>query len=120
MNLEFPGEKIFLHEVEAIGVVWVAKGINGDIHHLELDDTGYSLPVWSHKDRVISYLHNARLIRSTYEPYAVPLDVFMQAWLSNKMLNISELLINLDGLSTRGLVLTLDEFRDSQMFLKAS
>ena len=120
MKLEYLGEKIFLQEVAAVGEVWMVKGINQNVYALELDETGYSLPVWSHRARAVEYLTNARLVGSQYEPFAVPLDVFTQAWLSDKTRDISELLINLDGQSTRALVLTIDEFRASQEYKKAS
>jgi hypothetical protein len=120
MDMEYPGEKIFLKEVEAIGKVWVVKGANQNVYSLQLDETGYSLPVWSHQQRVIEYLRNARLVGSDYEPYAVPLDIFTNVWLSDKMMDISELLINLNGLTTRALVLTIEEFKASQYLLKAS
>lgn len=120
MKVEFLGERIFQQELEADGHVWVAKGQHQNVFALELDDTGYSLPIWSDKDRVIEYLRNARLVGSAYEPFPVPLDVFTQAWLSDKMKGIAELLLNMDGLSTRALVLTVEEFIGLQDFKKAS
>lgn len=114
MTVEFIGEKIFLQELKADGNVWVAKGEHQNVYALELDDSGFSLPVWSDRGRVVQYLHNARLVGSRYEPYAVPLDLFTQAWLSNKMMEISELLINMDGLESRALALTVEEFVASQ------
>lgn len=59
------------------------------------------------------YLRNERLIGG-YEPYPVALDVFTKAWLSDKAMDITELLVNMDGNSTRALVLTIEEFRASQ------
>ncbi|HJV35739.1 DUF2750 domain-containing protein [Geomonas sp.] len=114
MTVEFIGEKIFLQEVEADGKVWVARGEHQNIYALELDESGYSLPVWSDRERVVEYLHNARLVLAKFEPYPVPLDLFTQAWLSNQMMEISELLVNMDGVHDRTLVLTIEEFVASQ------
>lgn len=118
MTVEFIGEKIFLQELKADGRVWVAKGEHQNVYALELDDSGYSLPVWSDRGRVLQYLRNAQLIGSKYEPYAVPLDLFTQAWLSNKMMEIAELLINMDGNESRALALTVEEFVASQQLKK--
>lgn len=112
MNLEYIGEHIFLQEVESTGQIWVVRGEIGNIYALELDRNGFSLPVWSGRERVDYFLNNARLIGPLYEPHAIPIDVFTARWLSDKMMGINELLINMDGISTRALVLTLDEFRD--------
>lgn len=113
MSVEFLGEKKFIEEVEATGQVWVARGIYKNIHALELDEAGFSIPVWSNRERVVDYLKNARLVGPKFEPHSVPLGVFTEAWLSDKMMDISEVLINPDGKTTRVLVLTAEEFRSS-------
>lgn len=110
--LEYIGEKIFLQELE--GEVWVAKGPHQNIYALELDETGFSLPVWSQEKRVVAYLENAMLTGGPYTPHAVPLNTFTNAWLSNQSMAINELLVNMDGLSTQALVLTVEEFTASQ------
>ena len=114
MSTEYIGEKIFLNEIETGTEVWVAKSIHNSIHAMELDRTGFSLPVWSSRERVEGYLKNARLIGPEYKPHAVPLDVFTNAWLSDKARGITELQINPDGKSTRVLALTPEEFQASQ------
>ena len=115
MSVGYVGEKIFLQEVEAAGHVWVARNLYKKIYALELDTTGFSLPVWSSGEKVIEFLKNARLVGQRYEPHAVPLDVFTNAWLSDKMKSISELQINPDGKTSRVLVLTADEFTVTQL-----
>jgi len=114
MTVEYIKEKAFLQEVKAAGQVWVARGINKNIYSMELDGTGFSLPVWSTRERVVDFLKNARLVGTKYEPHAVPLDVFTNAWLSDKMMGISELQINPDGKTTRVLVVTVEEFIAAQ------
>ena len=114
MSVEFIGEKIFLQEIEAAGHVWVARSLNKKIYALELDATGFSLPVWSSGERVVAFLKIARLVSQRYEPHAVPLEVFTKAWLSDKMMAISELQINPDGKTRRVLVLTTEEFAATQ------
>jgi hypothetical protein len=114
MTIEFLGEKIFLEEVEASGQVWVARGTYKNIYALELDRTGLSLPVWSSRERVVAFLKNARLLGPPYEPEAVSLDLFTQAWLSDRLMGISELQINPSGKTSRVLCLTAEEFSSSQ------
>jgi hypothetical protein len=114
MSVEYIGEKAFLQEVMASGEVWVARGINKNIYSMELDGTGFSLPVWSNEQRVVDFLKNARLVGTKYEPHAVPLDVLTNAWLSDKMMAIAELQLNPDGKTTRVLVVTAEEFISSQ------
>ncbi len=114
MTVEYIGEQIFLQEVEAGRQVWVAKGIYQNIHALEIDEAGFSLPVWSKRERAVEYLYNAILLEPKYEPHPVPLDVFTNAWLSDKMMAISELQINPDGKETRVLCLTAEEFKLTQ------
>jgi hypothetical protein len=113
-NVEYIGEVIFLQEVETFGEIWVARGIYKNVYAEEMDETGFSLPVWSNRERVAGFLGNARLVGPRYDPYPVPLDVFTNAWLSDKMMAILELQINPDGKSTRVLCLTVEEFRSSQ------
>lgn len=114
MNIEYIGEKIFLDEIEASGQVWVARGVHKNIHAMELDATGVSLPVWSDREKVVEYLKNARLIGPKYEPHAVALEVFTNAWLSDQAMGICELQVNPDGKSRRVLALTSEEFQASQ------
>jgi hypothetical protein len=111
MSIEYLGEKIFRDEVEAAGQVWVARGLYKNIYALEIDPTGFSLPVWSNRERVVEFLKNARLVGPKYEPEAVLLAIFTESWLSDKMMAISELQINPDGKTTRVLVLTAEEFK---------
>ena len=113
-NIKFIGEKIFLDELETTGEVWVARSIYQNIYAMELDEAGLSLPVWSNRERVLAFLKNARLVGPNYEPHAVPVAVFTNAWLSNQMMDISELQINPDGKTSRVLCLTTEEFRSSQ------
>ena len=114
MSVDYMGEIVFLQEVIASGEVWVAMGINKNIYSMELDGTGFSLPVWSNRERVVDFLKNARLVGTKYEPHAVPLDVFTNVWLSDKMMGISELQLNPDGKTTRVLVVTAEEFISEQ------
>ncbi len=114
MDTTYIGEFIFLEEVKALGQVWVARGIHNNIYSLEIDETGFSLPVWSMRERVVEFLKYARLVGQKFEPHAVPLDVFTNAWLSDKMMAISELQINPDGKTTRVLVLSNEEFKATQ------
>jgi hypothetical protein len=81
---------------------------------MEIDNEGFSLPVWSNRGRVVEFLLNARLLGPKYEPHAIPLDVFTNAWLSDRMKAIAELQINPDGKTTRVLCLTTEEFTASQ------
>lgn len=113
-NIEYIGEKIFLEEVEAAGQVWVARSVYRNIHSMELDETGLSLPVWSNRHRAAEYLKNAKLIGPPYEPHSVSLEVFTNAWLSDQMMGITELQINPDGNTTRVLCLTSEEFKTVQ------
>jgi hypothetical protein len=114
MTVEYIGEITFLQEVITAGEVWVAMGVNKNIYVLELDETGFSLPVWSNSERVVEFLKNARLVGSIYEPHAVPLEVLTNAWLSDKMMAIAELQLNPDGKTTRVLVVTAEEFISAQ------
>lgn len=114
MNLAYLGEVVFLQEVEDGGQVWVARGDFRNIYAEEMSDAEVSLPVWSSRERVIEYLKNARPFGQRYEPEAVPLDVFDGAWLSDKMMAITELQINPDGRTTRVLVMSVEEFRSAR------
>lgn len=114
MTVEYIQEIAFLQEVIAAGEVWVARGINKNIYSLELDGTGFSLPVWSNSERLVEFLKNARLVGSKYEPHAVPLEVLTKVWLSDKMMAIAELQLNPDGKTTRVLVVTAEEFISAQ------
>ena len=113
MGIEYLGEKIFLEEIKANGQVWVARSIYKNIYAMEIE-IGVSLPVWSSSQRVEDYLRIKKPIGPTYEPHAVTLDVFTAAWLSDKMMAITELQINPDGKSYRVLALTAEEFQASQ------
>lgn len=114
MDTAYIGEFIFFEEVKALGQVWVARSIHNNIYAQELDESGFSLPVWSMKERAVEFLQNAQLVGPKYEPHAVPVDVFTTAWLSDKTMAISEVQINPDGKTTRVLVLTTEEFKASQ------
>lgn len=114
MTIEYLGEKIFLSEIEASREVWVARSVYKNIYTEEFDPNGLSLPVWSSREKVLDYLQRARLIGPKYEPHAVALEVFTEAWLSDQSMGIAELLINPDGRSSRMLALTSEEFRASQ------
>jgi hypothetical protein len=114
MTIRYIGEKIFLEEIEATGQVWVARSIYKNIYAEELDQTGLSLPVWSNRERAADFLENARLIGPKYEPVPIPLDVFTQAWLSNKMMAILELQLNPDGKASKILCYTSEEFQTIQ------
>jgi hypothetical protein len=114
MSIEYLGEKIFYAEIESGGQIWVAKGRYNNIYNVEIDATGVSLPVWSTNQRVLEFLKNARLLGPGYEPYAVTLDIFTNAWLSDASMAIAELQINPDGKSSRVLVLTKAEYLAAQ------
>ena len=111
MSIEYLGEKVFLEEVAASGQVWVAKNAQHRVHADELDRTGLSLPVWSAPERAQAYLLNARLLGPRYEPHAIPLKVFNDAWLSDWVKGFTEVQLNPDGRSSRVLVMTSEEFQ---------
>ncbi len=113
MNVEYILERAFFQEVKGTGELWVARGAARNIYAVELDEGGFSLPVWSNRERVVEFIRNARLVGPKYEPSAVSLDVFTNAWLSDKMMGIAEVQINPDGKTTMVLVFTADEFRSS-------
>ena len=119
MTDEYLGEQMFREEVQATGEVWVVKGGNQSIYALELGETGFSLPVWSDRERVVDFLINQSLVGSEYEPHPVPLSIFTEIWLSDNIMGISELLINIDGRTHRALVLTVEEFRAAHSFRMA-
>ncbi len=114
MTIEYLGEKIFLAEVAASGQVWVAENSYHQVYTEEFDRSGFSLPVWSQREKAADYLKRALLVGPKYEPHAVDLEVFTKAWLSDQAKGISELLINPDGKSSRMLALTNEEFQASQ------
>lgn len=114
MDIAYLGGKMFLEAIKATGQVWVAQGSHKNIYALEIDETGFSLPIWSTRERVVEFLTNARILGPKYEPHAVPLEVFTNAWLSDKTRAIAELQINPDGKTARVLVLTAEEFRSAQ------
>ena len=114
MSVEYIREMAFLQEVKAAGLVWVARSVSKKIYAMEIDQMGFSLPVWSNRERVVEFLQNARLVGATYEPHAVPVEVFTTAWLSDKAMAIAELQINPDGKTPRALVLTVEEFTSAQ------
>lgn len=115
MSVEYIREMAFLQEVKAAGQVWVARSSSMNIYSMEIDQMGFSLPVWSNRERVVEFLQNARLVGATYAPHAVPLEVFINAWLSDKTMAIAELQINPDGKTPRALVLTVEEFTSAQV-----
>lgn len=114
MSIEYIGEKIFLEEIAATGQVWVARSVYKNIYAIELDKTGISLPVWSTRERTVDFLKHALLVGPKYGPDAVDLEVFANAWLSDKSMAIAELQINPDGRASRVLCLTAEEFKASQ------
>jgi len=114
MNITYFGEKIFYDEIRDTGQIWVARSHYKNIHFMEFDRTGISLPVWSSSERVQDYLDNAKLIGPKFEPDVVPIHTFINAWLSDQMMAITELLINPDGRTTRMLALFPEEFIQSQ------
>ena len=61
MSDEYLGEQMFREEVQSTGQVWVVKGDNQNIFALELDEAGFTLPVWSGRERVVDFLTNQRL-----------------------------------------------------------
>ena len=114
MSVEFIGERIFLQETAAAGEVWVARSSHGSIYAVEIDQAGFSLPVWSTVERAAEFLRNALLVGPKYEPRAVPLPLFTTTWLSDRSMGIVELQINPDGRTKRVLVLTSEEFQARQ------
>jgi hypothetical protein len=114
MSIEYLGEKVFLDEVKASGEIWVARGIYHNTYALQLDREGFSLPVWSSRDKVVDFLKHARLVGPKYEPHAVALEHFTRAWLSDQSMGITEVQLNPDGKSPRVLVLTTEEFKATQ------
>ncbi|KIH78102.1 Protein of unknown function [Geoalkalibacter ferrihydriticus] len=110
MSIEYLGEKVFLQESKDAAQVWVLRGTHKNIYAMELDKTGFSLPVWSSEEKAADFVKNARPIGQKYKPEAVPLGVFSQTWLSDQSMAIAELQINPDGKSTRVLVITKEEF----------
>jgi hypothetical protein len=110
MTVAYMGEKVFLEEIRATHQVWVAKGTYNNIYSQELVRGEISLPVWSSSERVSSFLKHALLVGTKYEPHVVSLEVFTNAWLSDKMNRITELQLNPDGKSDRVLAYTTDEF----------
>jgi hypothetical protein len=113
MSLEYLGEKVFLDEIRAAGRIWVLRGAHKNIHAAEIED-GYSLPVWSSQDKAAQFLKIARLIGQTYAPEAVPLEVFIQGWLSDQRMAIRELQLNPDGKTSRVLIVSREEFLAAQ------
>lgn len=113
-NVEEIREMAFLQEVRATGQVWVARSVNKNIYAVEIDPAGFSLPIWSNRERVVAFLENARLVGQKYEPDAVSLAVLTTTWLSDNTMAIVELQLNPDGKTTRVLVVTPDEFVAAQ------
>ena len=114
MTIAYLGEKVFLEEIRAAKQVWVARGTYNNIYAMELDRGEISLPIWSSSERVSSFLKHALLVGTKYEPHAVSLEVFTNAWLADKMKGISELQLNPDGKTDRVLAYTTEEFLAAQ------
>jgi len=114
MTVEYLGARIFLDEIGAAGEIWVARSSLNSIYAVRIDRTGFSLPVWSGKERVAEFLKNALLVGPKYEPSSVSLEVFTLGWLSDQGKAIVELQINPDGKSARVLIMSPDEFRATQ------
>jgi hypothetical protein len=117
MSIEYLGEKIFLEEIKTTHQIWVLRGTHKNIYAFEMNKEGFSLPVWSSEIRAAAFLKNARLIGQKYTAEPVPLSLFCQSWLSDKMMAIAELQINPDGKSSRVLVLSREEFLVGQGIL---
>ena len=109
MEIAYLGEKIFREEIASSQVIWVIRGKYKNIYAIETDG-GYSLPVWSSRERVEVFFKNAFLSDQHYGPEAVPLEVFTNSWLSDKMMAICLLQINPEGKTSRVLVMTPEEF----------
>ena len=91
----------------------MARGIYKNFYAMDLDDEGFSLPVWSNRERVVDYLNNAHPV-GQYEPYPVKLYEFTSRWLADQSMAIVELQLNPDGRSDRVLVVTTEEFQATQ------
>lgn len=111
MSIEQVLEMAFLQEVKKAGQLWVAKSGMMKVYSEEFGRTGFSIPVWSNRERAADYLTNARLVGAKYEPVAVALDDFTNRWLSDKMMDITEVQLNPNGVSQKVLVVTPDEFK---------
>ena len=114
MSIEYLKAFAFQQEINEAGQLWVARSINGIVHAQEIDQTGYSLPVWSNRDRVVDYLKNALLVGPRFEPYAILLEDFSNRWLSDQSKGIKELQLNPDGKSSQVLAVTTEEFMAAQ------
>ena len=51
MTVEYLGARIFLDEIGAAGKIWVARSSLNSIYAVSIDRAGFSLPVWSAKER---------------------------------------------------------------------
>ena len=114
MIISYFGEKIFFDEIKNTSQIWVARSDLKNILYLELDRDVISLPIWSTYNRAQNYLDNARPIGPKYNPDVVPVETFINSWLSDKMMGITEVLINPDGRNPRMLALYPDEFVTSR------
>lgn len=110
MSVAYLGAKIFHEEVKAGGSVWVARSSHNSIYAVEIDHSGFSLPVWSNSERVAAFLRSARLVGPKYQPHALPVELFATTWLGDPGKAIVELQINPDGKSSRVLVMGPEEF----------
>lgn len=110
MSVEFIKSYAFFQEVIAAGRLWIARSVYRNIYAEEIEGGAYSVPVWSNRERVERFLRLARPLGPKYEPDEVALSVFTNAWLSDQRMNITEVQLNPDGLSSQVLVLTSEEF----------
>lgn len=109
--MEYIGEKIYIEEILAEQQVWVARGAHKNIYAQEIENYAFSLPTWSSRDRVDAYLKGSLLFQR-FEPHAIPLWEFANAWLSDKMRGISEVQVNPSAKASRVLALTNEEFQE--------
>ena len=103
-------EKEFFETIAANGHVWVAmKEIEVVAFKGGEDKEIVGLPVWECEESAKGFLSNIdapTLIR----PVEVPLEVFKLKWLEKPSWNIDELIICPNGLDSKNLVLTKEEF----------
>jgi hypothetical protein len=111
MSIEFLGEKIFREEIETSGQVWVAKNEHQVVYAMELDRTGFSLPIWSTKEKVETFLKKSYLVGPKYTPHAMPIEKLSVTWLSDLSKGINEVQLNPEARASRVLVMTKEEFQ---------
>ena len=109
-EIKIMSEKDFFETIAANGHVWVAmQEIEVVAFKVGEDNDTVGLPVWECEENAEGFLSNigaAKLIR----PVGVPLEVFKVKWLEKPSMNIDELIICPNGLDSKNLVLTKEEF----------